>query len=92
MEEVTDNDNESGESLTNEADEKDSQESTNIATETEESEEQDKVYWTESGGVWHLSKDCGHLKKSKNIISGTEEEAKAAGKSKVCSSCEKKAN
>ena len=91
LEETTGNKIEGGEVVTDVTDEKDSQESTNISTETEK-EDQNKVYWTESGGVWHLFEDCGHLKNSKDVIFGTEEEAIAAGKSKVCSSCNKKVN
>lgn len=48
------------------------------------------VYWTKSGTVWHLFKDCGHLKNSKTVISGSLEEAINEGKEKVCSSCNKR--
>jgi hypothetical protein len=51
----------------------------------------DEVYWTESGGVWHLYRDCGHLKNSQNVLSGTVADAEEAGKDHVCSSCNKKA-
>ena len=59
------------------------------------SEEQDgaeysTVYWTSGGSVWHLSEDCGHLKRGKVIISGTVQDAMDAGKEKVCSTCGKK--
>ena len=33
------------------------------------------VYWVEGGSVWHLSKDCRSLARSKNIQSGTQKEA-----------------
>ena len=50
------------------------------------------VYWTEKGSVWHLYKDCGYLSKSKEIKSGSVENAVEAGKDKLCSSCGKKKN
>jgi hypothetical protein len=51
----------------------------------------DTVYWTESGSVWHLYRDCGHLKNSQNVLFGTVNEAEEAGKEHVCSTCNKKA-
>lgn len=65
---------------------------TNTATDitTENVSDGITVYWSESGSVWHLHEDCGHLKNSKNIFSGSEEEASEAGKERLCSSCEKK--
>lgn len=53
------------------------------------SEEESVVYWTEGGSVWHVSKECSSLKNSKNIISGSVEEAQNAGKERVCSRCGK---
>lgn len=50
------------------------------------------VYWTEKGSVWHLYKDCGYLSKSKDIKSGSVQNAVDDGKDKLCSSCEKKQN
>ena len=50
----------------------------------------EEVYWTESGGVWHLYSDCGHLKNSDNVISGSQDDALEAGKRNVCSTCKKK--
>lgn len=47
-------------------------------------------YWTESGAKYHKWADCGHLKNSTNILSGTLEEAIDAGKEGLCSSCAKK--
>lgn len=47
-------------------------------------------FWTENGSVWHTYRDCYHIKKSKNILSGTVEEAQENGKSHVCSSCAKR--
>lgn len=47
------------------------------------------VYWTESGSVWHTSRDCRYLKKSTNILSGSVEKAKESGKTRACSGCGK---
>ena len=67
-----------------------SNEQENENTENEKNEE--KVYWTKSGSVWHLKKDCRYLKNTNpsNILSGSVEEAKEAGKGKACSSCGKR--
>ncbi len=46
------------------------------------------VYWTKSGSVWHTKKDCYHLK-NKEFISGTIEEAREANKERLCSNCGK---
>ena len=63
---------------------------------TEESTNPDNirltVYWTEGGGVWHLFEDCGHLKRAKEIFSGSVQDAIQSGKEKICSSCNKKSN
>lgn len=48
------------------------------------------VFWTESGTVWHLFKNCGYLKESKNILSGSVKEALEEGKEKVCTNCSKR--
>lgn len=61
-------------------------------SENSEVEQPSEVYWTSGGSVWHLYEDCGHLKRGKDIISGTVQEAIDAGKEKVCSSCDKKAD
>lgn len=45
------------------------------------------VYWTKSGSVWHVSRGCSALKNSTDIISGTQSDAVAAGKSRVCKKC-----
>ena len=50
------------------------------------------VYWTKSGTVWHLFEDCGYLKGSTSILSGSVEKAIEEGKSKLCSSCSKRQN
>lgn len=47
------------------------------------------VYWTKNGSVWHIDGECYRLNKSKEILSGSVEEAKESGKERVCSSCGK---
>ena len=48
---------------------------------------EDTVFWTVSGSVWHVTAECSALAKSKSVSSGTEEQAKQAGKSRVCKRC-----
>ena len=63
---------------------------TEALTEVEDvDEEKQIVYWTKNGSVWHIDEDCYRLNKSKEIISGTIDEAKESGKERVCSSCGK---
>ncbi len=45
------------------------------------------VYWVESGKVWHTTKNCSSLSRSKNILSGSISAAKAVGKERVCKKC-----
>ena len=59
------------------------------SSETENSQ-QNVVYWTKSGSVWHTYLDCGHIKNSTNIISGNVEEAVNQGKKSICKNCEKR--
>ncbi|MBP3376052.1 MAG: hypothetical protein J6L83_04755 [Clostridia bacterium] len=47
------------------------------------------VYWTKNGSVWHIDEECYRLNNSKEILSGSVEEAKESGKERVCSSCGK---
>lgn len=47
-------------------------------------------YWTDGGSVYHKYSDCGHLKNSENIRFGSKQEAELAGKTKMCSTCDKK--
>ena len=63
-------------------------ESEDVSTNTHEPE---TVYWANSGSVWHLYSDCGYLKKSNEVFSGSVNQAKANGAKKVCSSCAKRA-
>ena len=48
------------------------------------------VYWTASGSVYHLNKDCGHIINSTEIYSGTAAGAMEAGKTRPCKSCAQK--
>ena len=45
------------------------------------------VYWVPKGKVYHIDKGCPTLRRSKDIQSGTVEEAKADGKSRLCEVC-----
>ncbi len=47
----------------------------------------DKVYFTESGTVWHSRIDCSHIKKSAKLIEGTLAQAFDEGKLKQCATC-----
>ena len=49
--------------------------------------ENEVVYWTNSGQVWHTNNNCSHLRNSKNIMSGTIGDAINNGKTRVCSYC-----
>ncbi len=42
------------------------------------------VYWTENGEVWHRSRSCPSLTRSKYILSGTTEQS---GKTRGCQRC-----
>ncbi len=87
----------SGETFNDDTYEKDDSESSvqseDNADEEDESNERnenaDVVYWTKSGYTWHISINCSYLKKSDNILSGSVEDAVEAGKTKVCSRCNK---
>ncbi len=60
---------------------------TESAGETEKKWNGVTVYYTESGSVWHKSADCSALKKSKNVIEGTQEQAESEGKERACKKC-----
>ena len=45
------------------------------------------VWWTQGGSVWHVTPDCSALAKSKSLRHGSEAEAAAVGKSRVCKRC-----
>ena len=44
-------------------------------------------YWLKSGTVYHISLDCTYIKDKENVLSGTVDEALAAGKERCCSRC-----
>ena len=48
------------------------------------------VYWTEAGTVYHTHDDCGHLKHTENLLTGTAQPAIENGKTRLCKTCEKK--
>lgn len=45
------------------------------------------VYWTPGGSVWHVTKACSSLSRSKEIIAGSVASAQAAGKDRACKRC-----
>lgn len=47
-------------------------------------EEAEICYWTDSGTVYHLYADCGHIKNSLEVFEGTPT---GSGKSRCCSDC-----
>lgn len=47
----------------------------------------DTVYWTPSGKSYHNTSECSTLSRSKTILSGTLDEALAAGKTDPCNVC-----
>ena len=50
---------------------------------------EESVFWTKSGGVFHLDPFCQHLSKAKEIYYGTAADAASQGKERVCTACEK---
>ncbi|MGN1047489.1 MAG: hypothetical protein ACI4QZ_02665 [Eubacteriales bacterium] len=52
-----------------------------------ETESENTVFWLEGGTVWHKSLSCPSLKGKENILSGTEQDAIAAGKEHLCKRC-----
>ncbi|MBQ2765474.1 MAG: hypothetical protein IJF48_00620, partial [Clostridia bacterium] len=48
---------------------------------------EDTVYWVKGGEVWHVKKTCSSLSNSKNILTGSIEEAMSNGKTRKCSRC-----
>ncbi len=61
--------------------------STESAEETEPEWDGVTVYYTESGSVWHTSVDCSALKRSQNVMVGTQEQAESEGKERACKKC-----
>ncbi len=91
---VIKNDVLNGETLTIAPDELESTENNALENASEATSEEinwdeyeGEVYWTKSGTVWHISKNCSSLKKSHDIISGSVNDAKEGGKERACSRC-----
>ena len=55
--------------------------------EAEHTYDEDVCYYLPSGGVWHTDAACHHVAGKQNVIRGTVEQARAAGKSRPCSLC-----
>ena len=53
-----------------------------------QTEDEETVYWTENGSVWHNSEGCRYIKNS-NVICGTVDDAIEAGMERACSACGK---
>ena len=49
------------------------------------------VFWTDSGTVYHAYDDCGHLSNTVNLNTGTSAAAIENGKTRLCKSCEARA-
>ena len=61
---------------------------TTSVPETTASIKQDQtVYWVQNGEVWHTTLECPSLSRSKNILSGSIDDAMASGKARVCKRC-----
>ena len=45
------------------------------------------VYWVAGGEVWHLRRDCSSIASAASVQEGSEAEALAAGKTRVCKRC-----
>ena len=48
---------------------------------------EDDVFWTPSGTIWHSSHTCSYIANSKTIYHGTLEEARLEGKERACDRC-----
>lgn len=46
-------------------------------------------YYTVSGEVYHVSRDCAYLNKSANVHEGTLSQALSSGKTRSCAACSK---
>lgn len=45
------------------------------------------VYWSDGGAVWHTDRDCASLRQAAAVHSGSQDEALAAGKARLCQRC-----
>lgn len=59
-----------------------------VRTNAIDSDAEGTVYWVKNGKVWHTSKNCSSLSRSKDIISGTTDQALNNGKERACKKCE----
>jgi len=57
------------------------------SVESEITKSETTYYWTDDGKVYHRSRSCSSLKKSKNVHSGTLSQAQSAGKNRSCTKC-----
>ena len=48
---------------------------------------EDTVWWTDGGSVWHMTRECSALAKSKSVRSGSAADAEAVGKTRACKRC-----
>ena len=87
-EEITEIYTESNTESKTETESKETSETETVNTETDTENTEDTVYWLASGEVWHVKRDCRHIK-NKEVASGTVEQAKEAGKARVCGTCGK---
>ncbi len=51
----------------------------------------DVVYWTASGTVFHAYDDCSHLNNTVELLTGTSASAIENGKTRLCKTCEARA-
>ena len=61
--------------------------SESVVTPAPAPEQSATVYWTPNGKSYHTTSGCSTLSRSKNILSGTLDEAIAAGKTDPCDRC-----
>lgn len=50
------------------------------------------VYWSPFGSVYHTSAECSHLNRSDELTVGTVEQAIAAGRTRLCKTCQARDN
>lgn len=53
-------------------------------------EASEDVFWTSGGTKYHTSQDCSSLNRSEELVLGSVEQATEAGKTGLCSFCEKR--
>lgn len=74
-------------SETTAAPEKASRETASETTAGRDDKVSNTVYWVKSGKVWHTTKNCPSLSRSKSILFGSVDDAMSAGKERVCKRC-----